>query len=136
MVRRDRGAATPLVPVASVKLPGRHLLADVLAAAAVGCVAGVPPLAMQRAVENFSGLEHALERVGEIDGVQFVNDSKATNIASARKALESFPAHIVAIMGGRYKGGAFEDLRDVVGAHADAIVAICLLYTSPSPRDS
>jgi UDP-N-acetylmuramoylalanine--D-glutamate ligase len=124
VVRRDRGAATPLVPVASVKLPGRHLLADVLAAAAVGCVAGVPPLAMQRAVENFSGLEHALERVGEIDGVQFVNDSKATNIASARKALESFPAHIVAIMGGRYKGGAFEDLRDVVAAHADAIVAI------------
>ena len=56
--------------------------------------------------------------------MQFVNDSKATNIASARKALESFPAHIVAIMGGRYKGGAFEDLRDVVASHADAIVAI------------
>ena len=124
VVRRDRGTATPLVPVASVKLPGRHLLADVLAAAAVGCVAGVPPSAMQRAVENFAGLEHALERVAEIDGVQFINDSKATNIAAAGQALRSFPAHVVAIMGGRYKGGAFEDLRDVVASHADAIVAI------------
>ena len=75
----------------SVRLPGRHLLGDVLAAAAVGCVAGVPPAAMQRAVEGFRGLEHALERVAEIDGVRFVNDSKATNIASARRALESFP---------------------------------------------
>ena len=69
----------------SVRLPGRHLLADVLAAAAVGCVAGVPPAAMRRAVEGFPGLEHALEPVAEIGGVRFVNDSKATNIASARR---------------------------------------------------
>ena len=124
VVRRDRGAATPLVPVASVKLPGRHLLSDVLAATAVSCIAGVPPSAMRRAVEGFSGLEHALERVGEVDGVQFINDSKATNIAAARQALQSFPAHVVAIMGGRFKGGAFEDLREVVASHADAIVAI------------
>ena len=87
---------------------------------------GVPPSAMRRAVEGFTGLEHALERVAEIDGVQFVNDSKATNIASAQKALESFPAHVVAIMGGRFKGGAFEDLRDVVATHADAIAGIIL----------
>jgi len=124
IVRRDRGAAAPLVPLASVRLPGRHLLGDVLAAAAVGCVAGVPPAAMQRAVEGFSGLEHALERVAEIDGITFVNDSKATNIASARRALESFERDVVAIMGGRFKGGRFEDLRDVAAARARAIVAI------------
>jgi UDP-N-acetylmuramoylalanine--D-glutamate ligase len=124
IVRRDRGAAAPVLPLSAVKLPGRHLLADVLAATAVGCLAGVPPAAMRRAVETFNGLEHALERVLEIDGVRFVNDSKATNIVAARHAIESFDDGVVAIMGGRFKGGRFEDLRDVVAARARAVVAI------------
>jgi UDP-N-acetylmuramoylalanine--D-glutamate ligase len=124
IVRRTGGMSAPLVPVSSVQLPGRHLLGDVLAAAAVGCVAGVPPAAMRRAVEGFHGLEHALERVAVIDGVRFVNDSKATNIAAARRALESFEGDVVAIMGGRFKGGRFEDLRDIVKARATGIVAI------------
>jgi len=124
IVRRHRGAAAPLVPLASVKLPGRHLLADVLAATAVGCLAGVPPAAMQRAVETFNGLEHALERVTEINGVRFVNDSKATNIEAARRAIESFEAGVVPIMGGRFKGGRFEDLLEVVRSRTRAIVAI------------
>jgi UDP-N-acetylmuramoylalanine--D-glutamate ligase len=124
IVRRAGGQSAPILPLSSVRLPGRHLLGDVLAATAVGCVAGVPPAAMRRAVEGFAGLPHALERVAEIGGVTFINDSKATNIASARRALESFPGGIVAIMGGRYKGGAFGDLEDVVRAHATGIVAI------------
>lgn len=124
IVRRDAGRTAPLVPLSSVRLPGRHLLGDVLAAAAVGCVAGVPPQAMRRAVEGFSGLPHALERIRQIRGVVFVNDSKATNIASARRSLESFSSGIVAIMGGRYKGGDFRDLRDAVRQRASGIVAI------------
>jgi len=124
IVRRLAGESAPLVPLSSVRLPGKHLLGDVLAATAVGCVAGVPPAAMQRAVEGFTGLPHALERVAAIDGVTFVNDSKATNIASAKRALESFPNGIVAIMGGRYKGGEFGDLAGVVRDRVAAIVAI------------
>lgn len=124
IVRRDGGAAAPLVPLAAVTLPGRHLLSDVLAAAAVGCVVGVPVAAIRRAVEGFSGLEHTLETVADVDGVRFVNDSKATNIAAARRAVESFERGVVAIMGGRFKGGRFEDLREAVGAHATAVVAI------------
>jgi UDP-N-acetylmuramoylalanine--D-glutamate ligase len=124
IVRREGGAAAPLVPLASVKLPGRHLLADVLAATAVGCLVGVPPAAMRRAVETFNGLEHALERVAVIDGVRFVNDSKATNIEAARRAIESFEAGVVPIMGGRFKGGRFEDLREVARSRARAIVTI------------
>jgi len=124
IVRRDRGTAAPLVPVSSVKLPGRHLLADVLAAAAVACLAGVSPAAMRRAVEGFSGLEHALERVAEVSGVRFVNDSKATNIASARNAIESFHRGVVPILGGRFKGGRFEDLRGAVQSRVDAVIAI------------
>jgi UDP-N-acetylmuramoylalanine--D-glutamate ligase len=124
IVRRDRGAAAPLLPLTSVRLPGRHLLGDVLAAAAVGCVAGVPPSAMQRAVEGFEGLAHTLERVGRIGGVLFVNDSKATNVAAARRSVESFANGVVAIIGGRYKGGDFEDLREPLQARAVAVIAI------------
>lgn len=124
IVRRAAGRAAPLVPLSSVRLPGRHLLGDVLAATAVGCVAGVPPAAMRRAVEGFSGLEHALERVAEIGGVAFVNDSKATNIAAARRAVESFSGDVVLILGGRFKGGRFEDLGDVLRARARAVIAI------------
>jgi UDP-N-acetylmuramoylalanine--D-glutamate ligase len=124
IVRRSASGATPLLPVASVRLPGRHLLSDVLAAAAVSTVAGVPPAAMRRAVEGFSGLEHALEGVAEIDGVRFVNDSKATNVVSARRAIESFDRGTVVIMGGRFKGGDLADLQDAVASRVTAIVAI------------
>lgn len=124
IVRRDAGATAALLPLASVRLPGRHLLGDVLAAAAVGCVAGVPPEAMRRAVEGFRGLEHALEDVGEVGGVRFVNDSKATNVVAARRAIESFPSGVVAILGGRFKGGDVADLRAPLGDRATAVVAI------------
>jgi len=127
IVRRERGQAAPLLPLTSVKLSGRHLLSDVLAAAAVACLAGVPSDAMRRAVEGFEGLEHTLEAVAEIGRVRFVNDSKATNIVSARRSIESFndvDRGVVVIMGGRFKGGRFADLRDVVAARVRAIVAI------------
>jgi len=124
VVRREQGATTPLFPVALVKLPGRHLLSDVLAASAVASVVGVKPAAMAQAVETFAGLEHALERVGEVSGVTFVNDSKATNIAAAGRAIESFDDKVVVIMGGRFKGGRFDDLREAIRTRADAVVAI------------
>jgi len=124
IVRRADGVSVPLLPLGAVTLPGRHLLSDVLAAAAVACLAGVPPDAMHRAVSGFRGLPHALERVGVIDHVAYINDSKATNIASARRAIESFERGVVVILGGRYKGGRFEDLRGVVGERCTGVVAI------------
>ena len=124
IVERRRGVSTPVMPRAAVRLPGRHLLADVLAASAVGIVAGVPRSAIERAVERFRGLEHALETVGEHGGVRFVNDSKATNVISARRAIESFDRGVVVIMGGRYKGGEFGELADVMAHRVAAIVTI------------
>ena len=114
IVRRAEGVERPLVPLRSIRLLGPHLVADVLAAAAVAWLAGVTPEAMTRAVEGFTGLEHALEPVTEIGGVRFVNDSKATNVEAARRAIESFGAGLVAIMGGRFKGGDLADLVDAV----------------------
>ncbi len=124
IVRRSGGDVSPLLPVSSVQVPGRHILSDVLAATAVGCLAGVPPAAMQRAVEAFHGLEHALQRVAVIAGVQFINDSKATNIASALRAIESFDRGLVVILGGKYKGGDFRELAAPLCARGGAVVAI------------
>jgi len=124
VVSRRDGRETPLFPVAAVRLPGRHMLANVLAASATSALAGASATAMRRAVEGFAGLEHTLERAGAIGEVRFVNDSKATNVAAAARSIESVGHGVVPIMGGRYKGGSFEDLRPLVRDYATAVVAI------------
>jgi UDP-N-acetylmuramoylalanine--D-glutamate ligase len=124
IVHRTSEGDVPLVPLTAVRLLGRHLLSDVLAAASIARIAGIAPEAMTRAVEGFAGLEHALEPVGEVGGVRFVNDSKATNVAAAGLAIESFERGLVVILGGRFKGGDFRDLREPLAARADAAIAI------------
>ena len=122
--RSAGGAEECLVPMSAVRVPGRHLLGDVAAAAAVGLLAGVDAGAMTRAVRSFTGLEHTLELVAEIGGVRFVNDSKATNVAAARAAIECFGPGLAVILGGRFKGGRFEDLRAPLAARGAAVVAV------------
>jgi UDP-N-acetylmuramoylalanine--D-glutamate ligase len=124
IVRRDRSGDRGLVPLARVTLRGRHLLADVLAAVSVGVIAGAAPDAMTAAVAAFRTLEHVLEPAGSIGAVQFFNDSKATNVDAARRALESFGGNLVPILGGRFKGGDFANLRGALEARARAVVAI------------
>ena len=124
IVLRSEGVSEPLVPLTSIRLLGRHLLVDVMAASAVAHIAGVPPAAMKAAVEGFDGLEHALEPVTHIGGVQFVNDSKATNIDAARRAIESFGDGLVVILGGRFKGGDFADLLSPLAARQAKVIAI------------
>ena len=114
----------PLVPLSSIRLIGKHLVADVMAAATVARIAGVPDDAMLRAVEAFTGLEHALEPVAVVKGVRFVNDSKATNIESAKQAVEAFEGNLVVIMGGRFKSGDFHLLREPLRSRRATVVAI------------
>jgi len=124
IVRRTREGEQTLVPLSAVNVLGRHLLADVVAATAIASLAGVAAPAMVRAVENFTGLEHALEPVSEIGGVRFVNDSKATNIEAALRAIQSFAPGLVVILGGRFKGGDFGDLRAALIERSASVVAI------------
>jgi len=124
IVRRTHAGDQELVPLSAVRLLGRHLLSDVLAASAVASLVGVDPSAITRAVEGFSGLEHALEPVAEVGGVRFVNDSKATNIEAARRAIQSFEPGLIVILGGRFKGGSFADLREALIARRATVVAI------------
>src|SRR6185436_3786820 len=97
---------------------------DVMAAAAVGTIAGAPPPAMTAAVDAFHGLEHAMELVAEIGGVRFVNDSKATNVEAALRSIESFDRGLVPIIGGRFKGGDLRLLRQPLRVRARAVVSI------------
>ena len=124
VVERRDGVSRRVMAVEAVQVRGRHVLADVLAATAASLLAGVDPSAIDRAVRGFQGLEHALERVARIGGVEFINDSKATNVVSTRRAIESFERGVVPILGGRYKGGAFEDLRDSLGSRAAGVVLL------------
>ncbi|HEX7138207.1 MAG TPA: UDP-N-acetylmuramoyl-L-alanine--D-glutamate ligase [Vicinamibacterales bacterium] len=124
----DRGAGAPpprqLVPLDSIHLRGMHLVDDVMAAATVGAIAGAAPAAITAAVDSFRGLEHAMEDVGELDGVRFINDSKATNVESALRSIESFDRDLVVILGGRFKGGDLRLLREPLRTRAKAVVAI------------
>jgi UDP-N-acetylmuramoylalanine--D-glutamate ligase len=124
IAERTAAASERLVPLSAIHLIGPHLVDDVMAAAAVGAIAGAAPQAMTAAVETFRGLEHAMELVAEIGGVRFVNDSKATNVVSARRSLESFDRGVVAIMGGRFKGGDLTLLREPLAQRARAVVTI------------
>jgi UDP-N-acetylmuramoylalanine--D-glutamate ligase len=122
--RQPRRSDVRLVPLDAIHLLGPHLVGDVMAAATVGLIAGAAPAAMTAAVDTFRSLEHAMELVAEIRGVRFVNDSKATNVESALRSIESFNEGLVVILGGRFKGGDIGLLREPLRRRAKAVVAI------------
>jgi len=124
IVERRADADRRLVPLEAIHLLGAHLVTDVMAAATVGAIAGATPAAMTSAVDAFRGLEHAMELVAEVGGVRFVNDSKATNVDSARRSIESFDRDLVPIIGGRFKGGDLGVLREPLKTRAKGVVAI------------
>jgi UDP-N-acetylmuramoylalanine--D-glutamate ligase len=112
------GQKTALFDRRSVRLPGSHLAADLLAAAAAAHLLGASGEEIAAAVKRFDGVGHVLERVAEIQGVTFFNDSKATNVDAAQKSLEAFERPVLAILGGRFKGGDLRLLRPALERHA------------------
>jgi UDP-N-acetylmuramoylalanine--D-glutamate ligase len=124
IVRKTAKGTAPLIPVSAVELTGAHMLGNVVAAAAVAHTAGVTPQAMTRALSGFRGLEHVMEPAGIVRGIRFVNDSKATNVEAARRSIESFDGGVVALVGGRFKGGDLRELREPLAARGRAVIAI------------
>lgn len=125
IVARAAGAAPqPVLPAAELSLPGPHNLLNAMAALALA--AGVEPRVERLAdgLRDFPGLPHRLETVGIVDGVRFVNDSKATNVDSMRVALQSFDAPLVLIAGGRDKAGAFEEITELIERHVRRLILI------------
>ena len=105
---------------------GRHniLNEDYLAAVSAASVMGASEAGILEALKNFKGIEHRLEHVANVNGVDFINDSKATTISSVEWALKSLEENIVLIMGGRYKGGDFGLLKGLVEKKVDYIISI------------
>jgi UDP-N-acetylmuramoylalanine--D-glutamate ligase len=124
IVNRAGGQTIPLVALDRIRLIGPHLVDDVMAAAAAATLAGAAPDALDAALESFTGLEHAMELVAAFNGVRFVNDSKATNVEAAVRSIESFRSGVVAIVGGRFKGGDLRLLRGPIGGRGKGIVTI------------
>jgi len=107
-----------------IRLRGAHNAENAAAAAAAALAAGVPQDAVAEALRSFTGVEHRLEEVADVDGVLYVNDSKATNVASAVKGVEAFEGGVHVILGGSLKGGGFTGLRDAVKARCRAAYLI------------
>ena len=95
-----------------------------MAAAAVALARGVDADAVRAGLRSFRGLQHRLEEVATVDGVLYVNDSKATNVASALVGIDSFPGGVHVILGGRSKGGGFTELVPAVAERCRAAYLI------------
>lgn len=117
IVCRTREGEKILLTSHDIKLRGRHNLENVLAALAAGLACGAAPDSMGNTIKNFQAVEHRLEFVAEIEGVKFYNDSKATSVDAAVKALEAFSdetGKVVLIMGGRGKKAPYAPLATLV----------------------
>jgi UDP-N-acetylmuramoylalanine--D-glutamate ligase len=124
IVKHENGAVTPLASLEEFQLVGRHNRLNAMAASAAAALLGVSGEEIEDALAHFQGLPHALEQVAVVNGVRFYNDSKATNVQAVRAALESFDGGILLILGGRFKGGDFRDLRDLVARKVKHVFAI------------
>ena len=99
-----------LIEMNQLALPGKHNLANALAAATAAHLMGVPNKSIAATMSQFSGVPHRLEPIAEINGVTYINDSKATNLDAVQVALESFTQPIILILGGLDKGGDFRSI--------------------------
>jgi UDP-N-acetylmuramoylalanine--D-glutamate ligase len=113
-----------ILPLADIPIPGAHNVSNVLAAVAVGLLHGIEPAAIAGTVRDFAGVEHRLERVGEIEGVTYINDSQGTQPDAVIAAVNAFEAPLVLIAGGRSKGVPVDVLSTAVAERVTAAVLI------------
>lgn len=117
------GADRPILAAAGLP-PGPGIVEDAVAACAAAAQFGATPEAMAAALARFRGREHCLEFVAEVDGVRYVNDSKATNVFAVARALEAFPGGVILLLGGRDKREDFRPLRPLIGGRVKALVLL------------
>jgi UDP-N-acetylmuramoylalanine--D-glutamate ligase len=117
-------AIETILPVSKIPLKGEHNVENVLAAVCAARLAGVSASVIARAVENFRAVEHRLEFVATINGVEYYNDSKATNVDATAKALASFPGGIHLILGGKDKNSDYTTLSPLLRERVRAVYTI------------
>jgi UDP-N-acetylmuramoylalanine--D-glutamate ligase len=113
---------TLLLPARELRMAGRHNLANALAALALGEAAGLPRTIMLDTLKDFAGLPHRCERVAQIDGVDWINDSKGTNLGATLAALAGMPGKVVLLAGGLGKGQDFTPLQSALRRKGRALV--------------
>ncbi len=117
-------AIETILPLSKIPLKGEHNVENVLAAVCAARLAGVPVTVIARAIENFHAVEHRLEYVATINGVEFYNDSKATNVDATAKAVAAFPGGIHLILGGKDKGSDYTTLSQLLRERVRAVYTI------------
>jgi UDP-N-acetylmuramoylalanine--D-glutamate ligase len=124
MLFRDNEGQREILQVSEIPLKGAHNLENVLAAVCAGALMGCAPDKIRQAVRDFKAVEHRLEFVAAIRGVDYYNDSKATNVDATIKALESFPANIHLILGGKDKGSDYTVLNELLRQRVKRVYTI------------
>ena len=113
----------PFISLEEIKIQGAHNLENAMSASLIALISGQSYGPVRDVLKTFSGLEHRLEFVREINGIQFMNDSKATNIGAVEKSLEGLD-HVILIMGGMDKGSDFAVLHDLVKRRVKRLIVI------------
>jgi UDP-N-acetylmuramoylalanine--D-glutamate ligase len=114
----------PFLDRSTIRLRGMHNVENILAATAAVRLAGAQLAGISRSIQTFPGVEHRIEFVRSVGGVDYFNDSKATNVDATLKALEAFPGRLWVILGGKDKGSDFRPLRGVIAAKAKAALLV------------
>jgi UDP-N-acetylmuramoylalanine--D-glutamate ligase len=121
---RDSSGQREILQVSEIPLKGAHNVENVLAAVCAGALMGCEPAKIRKAIQEFKAVEHRLEYVATIKGVEYFNDSKATNVDATIKALESFPKNIHLILGGKDKGSDYTVLNDLLRERVKRVYTI------------
>jgi UDP-N-acetylmuramoylalanine--D-glutamate ligase len=124
VIFRDGQVEHDLLAINAIGLKGSHNLENVLAASAMAILAGAPPESLEENIRKFRAVEHRIEYVAEWMGVQYFNDSKATNVDATIKAIEAFPGNILLIAGGRDKESDFTVLKSQVRERVKHLIVI------------
>ena len=122
--RSDKRLVEHRIPLSEISLIGKHNMINTMAAVLSALFVGVPMDKIQHGLKNFKNAPHRLELVGEIDGVTFINDSKATNVDAVYYALDGVPADIVWMVGGVDKGNDYAQLMELVAEKVKAIICL------------
>ena len=118
------GKPPVILSLAKFRLKGEHNLENAAAASLAALVAGADRAGIQMALDTYKGLYHRLEYVRSVNGVQYYNDSKATNVDAVKRSLESFDSPVILIMGGRDKGGSYTFLKELIKKRVKRLIAI------------
>lgn len=127
------GETQRICPVSDLQLIGAHNVENALAVVAVGCVGGVRSSVIRETLQNFKGVEHRIEPVRELRGIQFINDSKGTNVAATLRAIEAVSSPLVLLLGGFDEKADFAPLaREIAGQPTKVRHVVTIGETAPA----